>query len=208
MAESAATAIEARRATRRAEWELQTTFANLIDQFLDRATTFATGLENKPISRISGVFQRRRGIRSGLADYLIVHRGRVIFIELKAPRGIASKAQKQVYAEVMAAGGRYWLARSTNAGLTALYRSRLPFRQPWKPPRLEAWEGPFADPTRRLPQHPLVAAERRQAARRRRERQQRRATPPPALEPRHEIVTAPAMNRDGMKVAIERKDET
>ena len=37
-----------------------------------------------------------------------------------------------------------------------------PFRCKRKPPKLKAWEGPFADPTRRLPQHPVVAAERRE----------------------------------------------
>jgi hypothetical protein len=41
----------------------------------------------------------------------------------------------------------------------------------WKPP----WEGPFADPTRRLPQAPEVAAERAVARKRWRLRQANRA---------------------------------
>jgi hypothetical protein len=34
------------------------------------------------------------------------------------------------------------------------------FRRKWKLPRLKPWEGPFADPTQRLPQAPDVAARR------------------------------------------------
>jgi hypothetical protein len=48
----------------------------------------------------------------------------------------------------------------------ALHLSGVTFRRKWKPPRLKPWEGPFADPTQRLPQAPEVAAER-QAARQR-----------------------------------------
>jgi len=40
-----------------------------------------------------------------------------------------------------------------------------------EPPQLRPWEGPFADPTRRLPQAPEVAAQRRAAQQRWRERQ-------------------------------------
>ena len=41
----------------------------MLDKYLPDCT-FWTSLENKPISRISGIFQKKRGIRSGLADYL------------------------------------------------------------------------------------------------------------------------------------------
>jgi hypothetical protein len=45
------------------------------------------------------------------------------------------------------------------AALTALHLSGVVFRRHWKPPRLKPWEGPFADPTQRLPPardvHPL-----------------------------------------------------
>jgi hypothetical protein len=47
------------------------------------------------------------------------------------------------------------------------------FRRPWKPPRLQPWEGPFAIPMQRLPQAPDVAA--RQSAARRRWRARRAA---------------------------------
>jgi hypothetical protein len=58
--------------------------------------------------------------------------------------------------------------------VTAVYRSGVPFRCRREPPRLEPWEGPFPDPTQRLPQHPEVAAERREVARRYRLRREMR----------------------------------
>jgi len=60
---------------------------------------------------------------------------------------------------------------SARAALMAVPLSGVPFRQRWKPRRLQPWEGPFADPMQRLPQHPAVAAQRRPARKRWRERQ-------------------------------------
>jgi hypothetical protein len=57
------------------------------------------------------------------------------------------------------------------AEMMALHLSGVVFRRHWKPPRLKPWEGPFADPTQRLPQAPDVAARRRAARRRWRVRQ-------------------------------------
>jgi hypothetical protein len=98
----------------------------------------------------------------------------VIFIELKSRRGLASKAQKQVRLEMLPVGAKWWMARSARAAMMALCLSGVVFRREWKPSRLEPWEGPFADPTQRLPRHPKVADERREAKRRSRERQRAR----------------------------------
>jgi hypothetical protein len=121
------------------------------------------------------MYQKRRGVRSGLPDVLVLYRRKpsrrsppvAVFVELKSKPGIATKAQKQIYGELLPAGAKWWLARSARAALTALHRSGVAFRRSWDPPRLECWEGPFVDPTRRLPQ----AAERAAATRRRRARQ-------------------------------------
>jgi hypothetical protein len=142
----------------------------MLDEYLDPADTFWTSLENKPISRLSGIFQKKRGVRSGLPDVLVVWRGRPIFVELKSRAGVASKAQKQIRLEMLPAGADWWLARSARAALMALHLSGVLFRRRWKPPRLKPWEGPFADPHQRLPQAPDVAARRLAARRRWRER--------------------------------------
>jgi hypothetical protein len=150
--------------------------AEMLAKYLDPTDTFWTSLENKPISRLSGIFQKKRGVRSGLPDVLVICRGKPI-VELKSRAGVASKPQKQVRLEMLPAGADWWLARSARAALMALDLSGVVFRRKWKPPRLKPHEGPFADPTQRLPQAPDVAAQRRAARRRWRGRQRAPARP-------------------------------
>ena len=108
--------------------------AEMLDKYLDPADTFWTSLENKPISRISGIFQKKRGVRSGLAGCTgHLDRGRPIFVELKSRAGVATKAQKQVRVELLPAGADWWLARSARAAMMALHLSGVVFRR-----RLEA----------------------------------------------------------------------
>jgi len=80
MTESAAVesfAVQRRRESRREEWTEQTKLAGMLAKYLDPAFTFRTSLENKPLSRVSGLFQKRRGgVRSGLADVLVISRGK------------------------------------------------------------------------------------------------------------------------------------
>ena len=61
----------------------------MLVKYLDTKTTFRTSLENKAISRICGIFQKRRGVRSGLPDVQVLYRGKLIFIELLSRRGVA-----------------------------------------------------------------------------------------------------------------------
>jgi hypothetical protein len=164
-------AVRRRRESRRQEWAEQTKLAEMLDKYLNPADTFWTSLENKPISLLSGLFQKRRGVRSGIPDVLVIWRGKPIFVELKSRAGVASKAQKRLRLEMLPAGTDWWMARSARAALMALHLSGVVFRRTWKPPRLKPWEGPFADPTQRLPQAPDVAARRRDARRRWREHQ-------------------------------------
>ena len=159
-------AVQRRRASQRQEWAEQTRLAEMLDEYLDPADTFWTSLENKPLSRLSGIFQKQRGVRSGLPDVEVIWRGKPIFVELKSRAGVASKAQKLIRAKPKPAGADWWLARSARAAMMGLHLSGVVFHRRWKPPRLKPWEGPFGDPNERLPQAPDVAA-RRLAARRR-----------------------------------------
>ena len=77
-------AVRRRRESRRQEWAEQTKLAEMLDKYLNPADTFWTSLENKPISRIAGIFQKRRGCRSGIPDELVLFRGKPIFVELKS----------------------------------------------------------------------------------------------------------------------------
>jgi hypothetical protein len=175
-------ATQRRRASRREEWITQSEFAELLTKYLDPSCTRWQSLDNKPLSRISGFLQKKRGIKSGCVDVEIFFRRKpsprcpthVVLIELKSRRGIASRSQKQLRLESLRTGEKWYMARTARAALMALHLEGAPFRRKWRPPRLEPWEGPFSDPTRRLPQHPEVAAERREAARRHRLRKELR----------------------------------
>ena len=104
---------------------------------------FWSALSNAPRTALAGYLARLRGVRSGLTDIIVVYDGRVIWVEMKSPAGVASKVQRQVCAELRAAGADWYLARSAEAAAVALRLSNVPFRQPWTPPPLEPWEGPF-----------------------------------------------------------------
>jgi hypothetical protein len=170
-------AVRQRRKYRHTEWSEQIRLTKLLTQYLPD-NVFWSALSNAPRTALAGYLARRRGVRSGLSDIIVVYDGRAIWVEMKSPAGVASKVQRQVCAELLAAGADCYLARSKEAALVALRLSNVPFRLPWTPPPLELWEGPFTGGMicsgQRLPQHPEVAAQRRAAQRAWRERQRAR----------------------------------
>src|SRR3984885_11711064 len=153
-----------RRKSRREEWGAQTALAEMLPRYIDPQTVFWRSIENRPRSWLSGLLQKRRGVRSGLPDLMFISAPKVIFIELKSRSGRASRAQRRTRHELLVAGCEWFMARSARAALTALHRSGVPFRRPWRPPELRAWEGPFDGSEKRLPQHPEVRARQREAS--------------------------------------------
>lgn len=105
---------------RRDEWTLQSEFAELLTEYLDPRCAWFTSLENKPLSRISGMLQRKRGVKSGLPDVQVLYRRKpfprcpthVVFVELKAPGGVASQSQKRTRLEMLPTGAKWWMART------------------------------------------------------------------------------------------------
>jgi hypothetical protein len=173
-------AAQRRRESRREEFRMQERLTHLLNRYLDPTTSFWCSLENRPLSMLSGLYGRRRGIVAGMPD-LVVFQGRsdglvrVACVELKSRAGVASQSQKEVGDRMLPVGIAWWLARSPRAALAALRRSGIAFRREWKEPQLAKWEGPFENPHSRLAQHPRVAAERAAARKRWRLRQTNRA---------------------------------
>jgi len=66
---------------------------NVVEQRLRKGVASVGGLCLKFISSISGV-----------PDRIVVHRSRVVFVELKAPKGRLSALQRVRHAELQAAG--------------------------------------------------------------------------------------------------------
>lgn len=136
---------------------------------------FCTMIENRPRSAMAGMFQRRRGCKSGFPDCYVLHSGRPIHIELKSPIGVLSKVQRQRRLELLANGAIWWLCRSANAAMVALSRSGVEFRmvvnsrgvvEAWQAPRLQPWEEPTQNPSMRHPAPPELRIKRREAKRR------------------------------------------
>jgi hypothetical protein len=176
MAEGAATAAErrrrGRRQKRRQEFDAQTRLTKLLAKHLPD-TVFWSGVENKPRSRLGGLFQRQRGVKSGLPDVVVIANGQATYIEMKSRRGVASKRQRQIREQLLAAGATWFLARTPRAALAALALANVPFKREWRPGRIEPWEGPTT--AERLPPSPELVVEGRQAVRRWRERQRLKA---------------------------------
>jgi hypothetical protein len=134
------------------------------------ANCFWSMLENRPRSAMAGMFQRHRGVRSGMPDCYVVYCGKPIHIELKSPIGTLSKTQREVRLELLASGAIWWMARSAEAAMVALHRSGVGFRaigsiECWQAPTLQPWEEPTQNPSGRHPSHPELTAKRRAAKR-------------------------------------------
>jgi hypothetical protein len=167
-----------RREASREEWQEQTRLAEFLNELIDPTTTFWTSLENKPLSMMSGIFQKQRGVRSGIPDVLVFFRDasgsvHIVFVELKSRSGTPSTAQRETRLAMLPAGAVWYMARSAVAALQALHLAGVVFRRPWRQPRLKPWEGPFADP-HRLPMAPDIAERHRAANQRSRLRQRAR----------------------------------
>jgi len=165
-----------RRESRREEFAAHVRLVEILAELLDPSVFFSS-LENRPRSFLAGLLQKRRGVRAGLPDMMFLMCLKPpVFVELKSRRGVPSRVQRQVFAELRAMGADVYVARTVAAAIEALRRSGVPFRRPWDPPPLQPWEGPFVvtDPKQRLPQEPRVAAQRREDQRRWRQRQRER----------------------------------
>ena len=83
---------------RRAE---QANLAEELARYLPEGV-FWSSLENRPLSRLSGYLQKKRGVRAGLPDTFVLFRGRLVWVEMKSSRGVLSKVQRQRAAELQA----------------------------------------------------------------------------------------------------------
>jgi hypothetical protein len=68
---------------------------------------------------------RAPGYRSGTPDLIFVYRGKILFVELKRPRGgRASDAQREAHQAIERAGGLVYMARSLDL-VVSLIRDEL-----------------------------------------------------------------------------------
>jgi hypothetical protein len=172
----------------REEWEQQIELSSALEEMLDPADSFSTAFDSVAPSALSGYLRRRRGVKAGLPDMWILHRKRLITIELKSRAGRCRPSQKIVREAIERAGGTWWLCCTARSALVALHRSGVPLwersegerRKRWVPPEMPSWEEPRRNPSEPRPWAPDVAVRRRAARQRWRERQRRiRENPQP-----------------------------
>jgi hypothetical protein len=63
-------------------------------------------------SKKAGARARGEGVRAGVCDLCVIHRGRAILIELKAAKGVMSAAQKEVMRKLVYCGAEVMVVRS------------------------------------------------------------------------------------------------
>ena len=148
---------------RREEWQEQKKLARLLDKWLDPACTFWTATDPVAPSVTSGAMRKKRGVKPGVPDVLVWYPGGSITIELKSRRGQCSPSQRLAREALLRAGAQWWVCRSANAAMWALYESGVPFRtivhedgtiERWQQPKLPAWEVPKRNPHERRPRAP------------------------------------------------------
>lgn len=63
---------------------------------------------------------KRQGVLAGVSDLHVIHKGQMIFVEVKSARGTLSKEQREFRDYVEKAGYQYWVVRSANDLVTLL----------------------------------------------------------------------------------------
>ena len=89
---------------RREEWQEQVKLSSLLDKWLDPACSFWTATDPVAPSVTSGAMRKKRGVKPGVPDVLVWHRGKSITIELKSRRGQCSRSQRLVREALLRAG--------------------------------------------------------------------------------------------------------
>jgi hypothetical protein len=91
--------------SRREEWQEQVKLSFLLDKWLDHTCTFATATDPVASSAKSGAMRKKRGVKPGLPDTLILHRGKLVTLELKSRQGRCSPSQRAAREALLRAGG-------------------------------------------------------------------------------------------------------
>ncbi len=73
-------------------------------------------------ARIRMARSKKMGLRSGVSDLVAFPKGRVVFLEVKTPKGRLSKNQREFRDIVLALGLEYYVVRSVDEAALAVQR--------------------------------------------------------------------------------------
>ena len=71
-------------------------------------------------SKVEAAILKGFGVRAGVSDLIIIHRGRVYALELKAPNGRPTKEQMQFMSDLNLAGGFGCIAEGLDQAICVL----------------------------------------------------------------------------------------
>src|SRR5262245_18945977 len=91
---------------RREEWQEQKKLARLLDKWLDPACTFWTATDPVASSAFSGAIRKQRGVKPDTPEHLILHRGKLVTIEMKSRQGRCRASQREARLAIPRRGGR------------------------------------------------------------------------------------------------------
>jgi len=99
--------------SRQVEHGLQIGVARLLQLVLDPALTWWSGIDHAAqLSARYGADRKRRGVKRGLPDFVVLFGGKLLGIEIKAGKGRATPDQVELCADWRALGALYEVARS------------------------------------------------------------------------------------------------
>lgn len=87
-----------------------------------------TSHENRQNGALEGARRKKRGCIPGWPDMQVLWKNRVFFIELKAPGGALSKAQRDLHEQIEATGHDVAVCRSVEAVLAYLESCGIPLK--------------------------------------------------------------------------------
>ena len=79
-------------------------------------------------SEVTGARLKRMGTQKGWPDYLVIHDGKFVGLELKTPTGRVSPEQKACGTSMSGNGGDYFICRDLTDVDTALAMAGVPVR--------------------------------------------------------------------------------
>lgn len=89
---------------RRPEQAFQQQVAHYLAAYLGGTTAWWSAIPLGGGGRLRGAILKGMGVKSGIPDIFIVARGRVYGLELKAPKGSVSEAQREAHRALELAG--------------------------------------------------------------------------------------------------------
>ena len=89
---------------------------------------FWTSIENRGEGQREGARRKQRGCKAGIPDILTIYQGRVLFLEVKVPKGRLHDSQKERIPEIEQAGAGVVVVRSVDDVFHALKKAGVPVR--------------------------------------------------------------------------------